>query len=106
MPLLLFRAVASHCPGEAAGGVTRPTLVLYPMKCPNRAAERRPEIISVLRQSGYERVIDMTGHEKHDKAYFEGTGEGLWRMSVGVLSMVLLRGSYGVSICETCTGQC
>jgi hypothetical protein len=46
------------------------------MKCPNRAAERRPEIISVLRQAGYERVLDMTGHEKRDKAYFEGTGEG------------------------------
>jgi hypothetical protein len=46
------------------------------MKCPNRAAERRPEVISVLRQAGYERVIDMSGHEKRDKAYFEGTGGG------------------------------
>jgi hypothetical protein len=63
--------------GEAAGGVSRPTLVLYPMKCPNRAAERRPEVIQVLRQAGYERVIDMSGHEKRDKAYFEGTG-GAW----------------------------
>jgi hypothetical protein len=47
------------------------------MKCPNRAAERRPEVIQVLRQAGYERVIDMSGHEKRDKAYFEGTGAGL-----------------------------
>jgi hypothetical protein len=60
--------------GEAAGGVSRPTLVLYPMKCPNRAAERRPEVIQVLRQAGYDRVIDMSGHEKRDKSYFEGTG--------------------------------
>ncbi|WIA32530.1 hypothetical protein OEZ86_003343 [Tetradesmus obliquus] len=64
---------STHTAGEAAGGVSRPTLVLYPMKCPNRAAERRPEIIQVLRQAGYERVLDMSGHEKRDKAYFEGT---------------------------------
>ncbi|WIA12391.1 hypothetical protein OEZ85_012437 [Tetradesmus obliquus] len=65
---------STHAAGEAAGSVSRPTLVLYPMKCPNRAAERRPEIIQVLRQAGYERVLDMSGHEKRDKAYFEGTG--------------------------------
>ncbi|KAF6262117.1 Amidinotransferase-domain-containing protein [Scenedesmus sp. NREL 46B-D3] len=65
---------STHGAGEAAGGVSRPTLVLYPMKCPNRAAERRPEVIQVLRQAGYERVVDMTGHESHDQAYFEGTG--------------------------------
>ncbi|KAF6262116.1 Amidinotransferase [Scenedesmus sp. NREL 46B-D3] len=65
---------STHGAGEAAGGVSRPTLVLYPMKCPNRAAERRPEVIQVLRQAGYERVVDLTGHESHDQAYFEGTG--------------------------------
>uniref|UniRef100_A0A383VAN1 Amidinotransferase n=1 Tax=Tetradesmus obliquus TaxID=3088 RepID=A0A383VAN1_TETOB len=65
---------STHTAVEAAGGVSRPTQVLYPMKCPNRAAERRPEIIQVLRQAGYERVLDMSGHEKRDKAYFEGTG--------------------------------
>eukprot|EP00878_Enallax_costatus_P019111 GHUV01020151.1.p1 GENE.GHUV01020151.1~~GHUV01020151.1.p1 ORF type:complete len:315 (+),score=100.35 GHUV01020151.1:472-1416(+) len=65
---------STHASGEASGGVNQKTLVLYPMKCPNRAAERRPEIVQVLRQQGYGRVVDMTSHEKHDKAYFEGTG--------------------------------
>lgn len=27
---------STHAAGEAAGGVTENTLVLYPMKCPNR----------------------------------------------------------------------
>jgi hypothetical protein len=57
------------------------------MKCPNRAAERRPEIISVLRQAGYEHVLDMTGHEKRDKAYFEGTGEAGGNEQLGVISL-------------------
>jgi hypothetical protein len=38
---------STHAGDEAAGGVGARTLVLYPMKCPNRAAERRPEIIQV-----------------------------------------------------------
>lgn len=66
--------ILNQTAGEAAVGVSRPTLVLYPMKCPNRAAERRTEVIQVLKQAGYPRVVDMSGHEKHDKAYFEGTG--------------------------------
>eukprot|EP00775_Hariotina_reticulata_P003023 gene3023-3304_t len=65
---------STHAAGEAAGGVGAKTLVLYPMKCPNRAAERRPEIVQFLQHQGYSRVVDMTGHEKHDQAYFEGTG--------------------------------
>jgi hypothetical protein len=65
---------STHAADEAAGGVGARTLVLYPMKCPNRAAERRPEIIQVLRSSGYKRVIDMSGHERRDQKYFEGTG--------------------------------
>lgn len=50
------------------------TLVLYPMKCPNRAMERRADIVGALKTRGYDRVIDMSVHEK-DKAYFEGTGK-------------------------------
>lgn len=38
---------------------------------------RCPPAPQVLRASGYNRVIDMTGHEKHDQKYFEGTG-GCW----------------------------
>lgn len=65
---------STHAADEAVGGVGARTLVLYPMKCPNRAAERRPEIIQVLRGMGYSRVVDMTGHERYDRKYFEGTG--------------------------------
>jgi hypothetical protein len=47
------------------------------MKCPNRAAERRPEIIESLKRiGGYSHIIDMSGHEKRGH-YFEGTGEQL-----------------------------
>lgn len=31
-------------------------------------------LLQVLRSSGYGRVIDMTGHERRDQTYFEGTG--------------------------------
>jgi hypothetical protein len=65
---------STHAAGEAAGGVGAKTLVLYPMKCPNRAAERRPEIVQFLQHQGYSRVVDMSGHEKRDQTYFEGTG--------------------------------
>jgi hypothetical protein len=29
-----------------------------------------------MRSFGYKRVIDMSGHERRDQKYFEGTGEG------------------------------
>ncbi|GFH18031.1 uncharacterized protein HaLaN_14766, partial [Haematococcus lacustris] len=51
---------------------TADTLVLYPMKCPNRAAERRTEMVDYLR-ARYPRVLDMSGQESHHR-YFEGTG--------------------------------
>lgn len=64
---------STHPAGEAAGGLKQNTLVLYPMKCPNRAAERRPEIIDVLKARGYNAVYDMSPAEK-EGGYFEGTG--------------------------------
>ncbi|KAG2438611.1 hypothetical protein HXX76_005160 [Chlamydomonas incerta] len=64
---------STHPAGEAAGGVSTSTLVLYPMKCPNRAAERRDDIKRVLATRGYGSVYDMTVHEPAKK-YFEGTG--------------------------------
>ncbi|KAG2502170.1 hypothetical protein HYH03_000657 [Edaphochlamys debaryana] len=64
---------STHPAGEAAGGVKQSTLVFYPMKCPNRAAERREDIIKVLRTKGYEQEYDMAVHEANKK-YFEGTG--------------------------------
>ncbi|PNH03639.1 hypothetical protein TSOC_010283 [Tetrabaena socialis] len=64
---------STHPAGEAAGGVKQSTLVFYPMKCPNRAAERREDIIKVLHTKGYQHVYDMAAHEPNKK-YFEGTG--------------------------------
>mmetsp|Transcript_25245 Transcript_25245/g.54866 ORF Transcript_25245/g.54866 Transcript_25245/m.54866 type:complete len:494 (-) Transcript_25245:950-2431(-) len=64
---------STHQAGEAAGGVKQNTLVLYPMKHPNRAAERRHDIIEVLKQRGYSTTYDMAVEEKNKK-YFEGTG--------------------------------
>jgi hypothetical protein len=67
---------AASSSGAAAG---EPTLVLYPMKCPNRAAERRPDILAALAAATgdrYTRVIDLSPHERDSPhgRYFEGTG--------------------------------
>jgi hypothetical protein len=64
---------STHAAGEGAGGVGASTLVYYPMKCPNRQAERRPDIKGVLAHLGYDRVVDLSGEEAGGR-YFEGTG--------------------------------
>ncbi|CAL8463431.1 g2965 [Coccomyxa elongata] len=63
----------THPAGEAAGGVAESTLALYPLKCPNRQMERRPDIVEVLKSRGYSRMWDLSGAEK-DGHFFEGTG--------------------------------
>uniref|UniRef100_A0A061RZ36 Amidinotransferase n=1 Tax=Tetraselmis sp. GSL018 TaxID=582737 RepID=A0A061RZ36_9CHLO len=66
---------STHPAGEAGGSVGERTLVLYPMKCPNRAAERRDDMKALLSTKGYTRVLDLTAEEKSTSpAYFEGTG--------------------------------
>jgi hypothetical protein len=43
--------ISTHAPGEGGGAAAAGggrTLVLYPMKCPNRAAERRPDVIAAV----------------------------------------------------------
>lgn len=64
---------STHAAGEGGGCVKENTLVLYPMKCPNRAAERRQDIIDVLKLKGYSRVVDFTGAEANG-GVLEGTG--------------------------------
>jgi hypothetical protein len=52
------------------------TVVLYPMLAPNRRAERRSEIISLVEQRlGFRRrrLIDLSGHEREGR-FLEGTG--------------------------------
>lgn len=58
---------STHPKGEAAGGTLSKTLVLYPMKCPNRAAERRPSMIAVLKAKGYTNIVDLSvgAHSSH-----------------------------------------
>lgn len=72
---------STHAAGEAAGGVTADTLVYYPLKCPNRQAERRRDARAVLEGRGYKKIVDMAPAEKGGApappgapAYFEGTG--------------------------------
>lgn len=62
---------STHSATEGSSGQS--TLVYYPMKCPNRQAERRKDIMSILDTMGYDRVFDMTHGEKNER-YFEGTG--------------------------------
>lgn len=64
---------STHPAGEASGGLGEDTLVFYPMKCPNRQAERRDDIKDVLSHWGYNRVVDMSPMEDEGR-YFEGTG--------------------------------
>ena len=87
---------STHAAGEAAGGVNKKTLVFYPMKCPNRQAERREDIIGVLKNHfGYERFVDMSVEENH-KRYFEGTG---------ALVLDRVRGTAYVSLSERANAQ-
>jgi hypothetical protein len=52
------------------------TLVLYPMKVPNRRKERRPEFIKRLESfQRYTHVLDLTRQERASKpSFLEGTG--------------------------------
>lgn len=51
------------------------TVVLYPMRAPNRRAERRMDLLDRLRVSGFvcSRLVDLSAHE-FDGRYLEGTG--------------------------------
>ena len=48
-------------------------LALYPMKTPNRRAERRPDIVAFLRSKYPADILDLTDEETHGRA-LEGTG--------------------------------
>ena len=76
---------STHAAGEAGGGVKDRTLVYYPLKCPNRAAERRADARAVLEgrwEGGRSRILDLSPAEKGGPpapfpptpAFFEGTG--------------------------------
>jgi hypothetical protein len=68
---------STHPAGEGAGGVKEDTLVLYPMKVPNRNKERRPEMVEYLHSlCRYSRVIDLTKEHSYGgkQCYLEGTG--------------------------------
>lgn len=64
---------STHGPEETSPATDVGVAVLYPMKCPNRALERRPDLQALVRGLGYDALHDMTGGEKED-VHFEGTG--------------------------------
>ena len=65
---------STHSAHESLGATKEDTMVLYPMKCPNRAAERRPELVELIRERGYPRMVDLSGLEAVEDQVFEGTG--------------------------------
>lgn len=81
---------STHAASEAQGGVGTSTLVYYPMKCPNRQAERRDDIKEILEGMGYGKIVDLSGEEKKGR-YFEGTG---------VLVLDRVRGTAFVALSE------
>ena len=66
--------------------LSRGALALYPMKCPNRAAERRPELVAWLRElPGARRFLDLTAAEHASPpAALEGTGSLVFDHILGV----------------------
>ncbi|KAL6778291.1 hypothetical protein ACKKBG_A17635 [Auxenochlorella protothecoides x Auxenochlorella symbiontica] len=53
---------STHAAGEG-GGAAPSSLVLYPMKCPNRAAEAREDVVGVLRALGHAAEVNLAGEE-------------------------------------------
>ncbi len=51
------------------------TVVLYPMCAPNRRAERRIDLLALLRESGFActRLVDLSAYEQESR-HLEGTG--------------------------------
>lgn len=65
---------STHPAGEGGSGAPA-SLVLYPMKCPNRQAEARDDIVSALKSLGHERVVDLISAERAGAGrVLEGTG--------------------------------
>ena len=66
--------------------LSRGALALYPMKCPNRAAERRPELVAWLRALPCaRRFLDLTAAEHATPpAALEGTGSLVFDHVLGV----------------------
>ena len=77
----LFAHAAQHGTPDAVFpnnwfSLSHGALALYPMRCPNRAAERRPELVAWLRaQPCARRELDLTDAERATPpAALEGTG--------------------------------
>lgn len=73
----------SHSPTP---GLHTPPAATRTAQHPNRSAERRSDIIYALKLRGYDRLLDMSGHEA-ENLHFEGTGG--WRR----------RGPHRVRVC-------
>lgn len=75
------------------------TVILYPMFAPNRRAERRRDILDVLKKKGFDvkSVIDLSHYEETGR-YLEGTGSIIFdhelRIAYGALSQRLDEGLF------------
>eukprot|EP00242_Pyramimonas_sp_CCMP2087_P001000 CAMPEP_0198232004 /NCGR_PEP_ID=MMETSP1445-20131203/115499_1 /TAXON_ID=36898 /ORGANISM="Pyramimonas sp., Strain CCMP2087" /LENGTH=494 /DNA_ID=CAMNT_0043912651 /DNA_START=119 /DNA_END=1603 /DNA_ORIENTATION=+ len=76
------------------------TLVLYPMKTPNRQLERRPDIINFLKSKSYANFVDLSVTEM-DAApkYLEGTGS-LVLDHIGKIAYVAISERSDVKLAE------
>jgi hypothetical protein len=79
---------STHARGEADGGVKEDTLVYYPLKCPNRQAERRDDAMRLLEArllgggggaggGGGGRVVDLSPAERGEAPVLSGALAGV-----------------------------
>ena len=75
---------STHAAGEAGGGVKEPTLVYYPLKCPNRQAERREDAMRLLEarlgfgnSSSESKIVDLSPAERGEAPVLSGALAGV-----------------------------
>ena len=76
---------STHAAGEAGGGVREPTLVYYPLKCPNRQAERREDAMRLLEArlgfggggGGGSKIVDLSPAERGEAPVLSGALAGV-----------------------------
>ena len=74
---------STHAAGEAGGGVKENTLVYYPLKCPNRQAERREDAMRLLEArlgvggKGGQKIVDLSPAERGEAPVLSGALAGV-----------------------------
>ena len=71
---------STHAAGEAGGNVEENTLVYYPLKCPNRQAERREDAMRLLEARLGDRggkIVDLSPAERGEAPVLSGALAGV-----------------------------